>query len=352
MIGAMNETLRPVREAHRFDESRLADYLNGRLPDFAPPIAIRQFEGGQSNPTFLLDSGGRRLVLRKKPPGALLPSAHLVEREYRVMTALAGSGVPVPAMHLLCEDAGIIGTSFYVMDHIEGRVFRDPALPGMAAAERGALYDVMNDVLARLHAVDWRAAGLADFGKPERYLARQTDRWTRQYQASKTEEIGAMDRLIDWLPAHLPDDDAVAIAHGDFRLENLIFHPTEPRVMAVLDWELSTLGHPLSDLAYNCMTYHFPAEGLSFPGLGGLDLTALGIPSEADYVAAYCRRSGRADIPDWPVFLAFSLFRMAAILQGVYARALQGNAASEKAARMGGMPALLAGIAWEIAGEA
>ena len=348
IIGRMNDSLRPVRDAHRFDEARLARYLSETLPAFAPPLTVRQFEGGQSNPTFLLETAGARYVLRKKPPGTLLPSAHLVEREYRVMTALGDSGVPVPAMHLLCEDPGVIGTSFYVMEHVPGRVFRDPSLPGLDRAERAALYDAMNDALARLHGVDWRAAGLADFGKPERYLARQTDRWTRQYQASKTEEIPAMDSLIDWLPLHLPEDDDVAIAHGDFRLENLIFHPTEPKVLAVLDWELSTLGHPLSDLAYNCMTYHFPAKGLSFPGLGGLDLDSLGIPSEADYVAAYGRRAGRDSIPDWKVFLAFSLFRMAAILQGVYARALQGNAASEKATRMGGMPALLAGIAWDI----
>ena len=345
----MNDSLRPVRDAHRFDEARLAEYLAEHLPGFAPPLTVSQFEGGQSNPTFLLECAAGRFVLRKKPPGDLLPSAHLVEREYRVMSALAGGGVPVPAMHLLCEDPAIIGTSYYVMEHVTGRVFRNPALPDQAPEERAALYDAMNDALARLHAVDWRGAGLADFGKPERYLARQTDRWSRQYQASKTEDIPAMDRLIDWLPAHLPDDDDIAIAHGDFRLENLIFHPTEPRVLAVLDWELSTLGHPLSDLAYNCMTYHFPAKGLSFPGLGGLDVGSLGIPSEADYVAAYARRTGRETIPEWSVFLAFSLFRMAAILQGVYARALQGNAASERAVQMAGMPSLLAGIAWEIA---
>ena len=345
----MNESLRPVRGAHRFDEARLAAYLSDHLPGFAPPMTVRQFEGGQSNPTFLLETAGGPFVLRKKPPGDLLPSAHLVEREYRIMSALAGSGVPVPAMQLLCEDADIIGTSFYVMALVTGRVFRNPALPESEPEERAALYDAMNDALARLHAVDWRRAGLADFGKPERYLARQTDRWSRQYRASMTEEIAAMDRLIDWLPRHLPEDEDIAIAHGDFRLENLIFHPTEPRVLAVLDWELSTLGHPLSDLAYNCMTYHFPAEGISFPGLGGLDVAALGMPTEADYLAAYCRRTGRDDIPDWSVFLAFSLFRMAAILQGVYARALQGNAASERAMQMAGMPALLAGIAWEIA---
>lgn len=344
----MTETLRPVRQAHRFDEARLAEFLRDHLPGFAPPMTVRQFEGGQSNPTFLLETAGGNFVLRKKPPGTLLPSAHLVEREYRVMTALKDSGVPVPDMQMLCEDADLIGTSFYVMDHVAGRVFRDPALPDMAPGDRALHYDAMNDALARLHAVDWREAGLADFGKPENYMARQTDRWSRQYRASQTEEIAAMDRLIDWLPGNLPADEEVSIAHGDFRLENLIFHPSRPEVVAVLDWELSTLGHPLSDLAYNCMTYRFPADGLSFPGLGGLDLAALGIPSEADYLAAYCRRTGRDAIADWSVFLAFSLFRMAAILQGVYARALQGNAASERAARMGRMPALLAGIAWEI----
>ncbi len=344
----MSESLRPIADAHRFDEARLAEFLGDHLPGIAGPMTVRQFEGGQSNPTFLIETGAGRYVLRKKPPGTLLPSAHLVEREYRVMSALKDSGVPVPAMHLLCEDAGLIGTSFYVMDHVAGRVFRDPSLHGIAPADRAAIYDAMNDTLARLHAVDWRAAGLSDFGKPENYIGRQTDRWTRQYRASQTEEITAMDRLIDWLPANMPAEEEVSIAHGDFRLENLIFHPTEPKVMAVLDWELSTLGHPLSDLAYNCMTYHFPAKGLSFPGLGGLDLTTLGIPAESDYVAAYCRRTGREGIPDRNFFLAFSLFRMAAILQGVYARSLQGNAASEKAAKMGEMPALLAGIAWRI----
>ena len=345
----MSDSPRPVRPAHRFDEGRLAEYLDAALPGFAPPLAVRQFEGGQSNPTFLLEGAAGRLVLRKKPPGALLPSAHLIEREYRVMRALAGSGVPVPAMRLLCEDPSVIGTAFYVMDHVEGRVFRDPGLAGSTPGERTALYDAMNDALARLHGVDWRAAGLADFGKPENYLGRQIDRWSRQYRAAQTVEIPAMARLIDWLPAHRPAAEEVAIAHGDYRLENLIFHPTEPRVLAVLDWELSTLGHPLADLAYNCMTYRFPAQGLAFPGLGGLDLAASGIPAEADYVAAYCRRTGRDGIPDWSFFLAFSLFRMAAILQGVYARALQGNAASETAAQMGDMPALLAEIAWQIA---
>ena len=345
----MSDPPRTVRDGHRFDEARLAAYLAGRLPGVSAPMTLRQFEGGQSNPTFLIESATGRYVLRKKPPGALLPSAHLVEREYRVMRALKDSDVPVPAMHLLCEDDSLIGTSFYVMDHIEGRVFRDPSLRGIPPADRAAIYDAMNDTLARLHAVDWRAAGLADFGKPENYVGRQTDRWTRQYRASQTQEIAAMDRLIDWLPAHMPADEEVSIAHGDFRLENLIFHPAEPRILAVLDWELSTLGHPLSDLAYNCMTYHFPAEGLSFPGLGGLDLATLGIPAESDYVDAYCRRTGRDGIPEWQFFLAFSLFRMAAILQGVYARSLQGNAASEKAAKMGKMPALLAGIAWKIA---
>ncbi len=339
----------PVRDAHRIDERGLAAYLADRLDDVTAPLTVRQFKGGQSNPTYLLEAGGRQLVLRKKPPGRLLPSAHAVEREYRVMAALAGNGVPVPAMRLLCEDDSIIGTAFYVMDHVDGRVFRDPALAGIAPAERAAIYDAMNRTLAGLHRVDWRAAGLADFGRPQNYAARQVARWSKQYRASATAELPAMDRLIDWLPAHLPAAADAAIAHGDFRLENLIFDRSRPVVRAVLDWELSTLGDPLGDLAYNCMLYRLPAAGLAVPGLGGLDLAALGLPGEADYVAAYCRRTGRDGIADWRFYLAFSLFRMAAILQGVYARALQGNAASPTAAAMGEMPGVLAEIGWSLA---
>ena len=355
-------TLGPVTNAHRFDERRLADYLCARgLDDFRGGLTALQYQGGQSNPTFRLDAGGRRFVLRKKPPGHLLPSAHLVEREYRVMRALADHDVPVPAMLLLCEDDAVIGQTFFVMEHVEGRVLPAPDLPEAASpAERAAIYDAMNRTLARLHSVDWRAAGLSDFGKPADYVARQITRWTRQYEAARHREIPAMEALIEWLPDHVPGEggeggeaaDAgrgeATIAHGDFRLDNMILHPTEPCVVAVVDWELSTLGHPLADLAYNCMTYHLP-RGARWKGLGGVDREALGIPSEEDYVAAYCRRTGRAGVPDWNFFMAFGLFRLAAICQGVYARAVQGNASSRNALEIGRKAPTLADTGWRIA---
>ncbi|UEM01632.1 phosphotransferase [Skermanella rosea] len=336
-----------VREAHRFDEDALATYLATALPGFRGPAAIKQFKGGQSNPTFLIDTPGRRYVLRKKPPGTLLPSAHLIEREYKVMVGLKGAGFPVATPHLLCEDPSIIGTAFYVMDFVEGRIFWDPALPGLPPDERAGIFDAMNDTLARLHTVDWRAAGLADYGKPDNYIGRQIDRWTRQYQAARTEPMPAMDRLIEWLPANRPPGDETAIAHGDFRIDNMIFHPTEPRVLAVLDWELSTLGHPLADLAYNCMIWHLPTGQKALTGLGGLDLDALGLPTEDAYVAAYARRTGRAGIENWRFYMAFGLFRIAAIAEGVRARALQGNASSADADAVGGMAPLLAELGWQ-----
>lgn len=338
-----------VREAHRFDEARLVAYLHGHLPDCRGEIAVRQFQGGQSNPTFLIESSDRRWVLRKKPPGKLLPSAHMIEREYRVIRALAGTGVPVPAARLLCEDAGVIGTPFFVMDYVAGRVFTDPTLPDLAPAERGGVYGAMAETLARLHGVDWQAAGLADYGRPENYVARQIARWSKQYEASKTEDIPAMDRLIEWLPGHIPANEETTLAHGDYRLGNLIFDPAEPRVVAVLDWELSTLGHPLADLGYNCMLYHLPADLPTVRGFGDADLAALGIPDERQYVATYVKHTGRDPGGDWPFFLAFSLFRYAAIVQGVYARALQGNASSSTAAQLGRTAPLLAGIGWRIA---
>lgn len=338
----------PVREAHKFDEGRLAAYLTDNLPGFVGPMTLRQFQGGQSNPTFLIESGSLRWVLRKKPPGKLLPSAHMVEREYRVIRALADTDVPVAPAPLLCEDSSIIGTPFYVMAFVEGRVFTDPALPGMTAEERSRIYDAMNDTLARLHKVDWKAVGLGDFGRPENYVARQVARWSKQYEASKTGEIPEMDRLIAWLPRNIPSRDETTLAHGDFRLGNLIFHPTEPRVAAVLDWELSTLGHPLSDLAYNCMLYHLPADLPTVRGFGDVDLAALGIPDERAYVAAYARRTGRDPGADWPFFLAFSFFRYAAIVQGVYARALQGNASSSTGEQLGRMAPRLAAIGWRL----
>lgn len=340
-----------VLPAHRFDEAALAAYLRDRLEGAADGLTVRQFQGGQSNPTFLLTvGGGHRYVLRKKPPGTLLPKAHQVEREYRIMDALRDTPVPVPRMRLLCEDPAIIGTAFYVMDYVDGRIIADPAAPGLTPEERRQSREAMIDTLAALHAVDWRALGLENFGRPANYVARQVDRWSRQYAASRTgTESPAMDRLMAWLPRHIPPHDETAIAHGDFRPGNLMLHPQRPEVVAVLDWELSTLGHPLADLAYFCLPYHLPAGIYGVRGLQGLDLEALGIPSEEDILATYCARTGRPSIPHWSFFLAFSLFRLAAILQGVAARAAQGNASSADAAEVGGRAGLLADVGRAIA---
>jgi aminoglycoside phosphotransferase (APT) family kinase protein len=334
-----------VRQGHEIDAAALERNLADHLPGFRGPLEIRQFEGGQSNPTYFLHTPERDYVLRKKPPGQLLPSAHAVDREYRVMTALAGR-VPVPSTHLMCDDERIIGTPFFIMACVEGRVFRQPHLPGVSAADRAAMYEDMAEVLARLHGVDAAAAGLGDYGKPGNYYARQIGRWSQQYVAAKTGEIPAMDRLMEWLPAHIPPGDETAIVHGDYRVENLIFHPTEPRIAAIVDWELSTLGHPLADLAYNCLTYHLPPEALG--RVETVDIDRSGLPSEADYVASYCRRTGRSGVPDWHFYVAFSMFRLASILQGVYARGLQGNAASTYALQRGAAARLIADKAWEI----
>ena len=332
---------------HPFALEPLAAYLRQHLPGFGGELTAQQFSGGQSNPTYLLEAGGRRWVLRRKPPGVLLPSAHAVDREYRVMAALAHSAVPVPRVHLLCEDDSVIGSAFFVMDHVEGRSFWDPSLPGMAAKQRGAIYDEMNRVIAALHGVDFHAAGLAAYGRPGQYLKRQIERWTRQYRASQTgisEPIAAMESLIEWLPTHLPEADETTLVHGDFRIDNLIFHPHEPRVLAVLDWELSTLGHPLADFAYHCMTWRVtPAE---FRGLKGHDLAPLGIPLENAYVQAYCKRSGRAALADWDYYMAFNMFRMAAILQGILHRALHGSAASAEAEQTGRLARPIAEAGW------
>jgi aminoglycoside phosphotransferase (APT) family kinase protein len=334
-----------VRQGHEIDAAALERYLADHLPAFRGPIEIRQFEGGQSNPTYFLHTPERDYVLRKKPPGQLLPSAHAVDREYRVMSALAGR-VPVPPTHLMCDDDRVIGTPFFVMACVEGRVFRQPHLPGVSAADRAAMYEDMADVLARLHGVDVAAAGLGDYGKPGNYYARQIGRWSQQYVAAKTGEIPAMDRLMEWLPLHIPPGDETAIVHGDYRVENLIFHPTEPRIVAIVDWELSTLGHPLADLAYNCLTYHLPPEALG--RVETVDIDRSGLPGEADYVSSYCRRTGRSGVPDWHFYVAFSMFRLASILQGVYARGLQGNAASTYALQRGAAARLIADNAWEI----
>jgi len=273
---------RPVAPQHVFDEARLAEHLRSQIDGFQGELHVEQFKGGQSNPTFLLTAGGKRYVLRRKPPGTLLPSAHAVEREFRVIRALAGTDIPVAQAHLLCEDPAVIGTAFYVMDFVDGRIFWDPTLPGMTAAARGAIYDELNRVIAALHRVDPVAAGLADYGKAGHYIERQVARWTRQYRASETERIDAAEQLIDWLPAHIPAEGATRIVHGDYRLDNVIFHPNEPRILAVLDWELSTLGDPLADFAYHCMRWRL-STGASL-GLAGVDVAALGIPDEAAYL--------------------------------------------------------------------
>lgn len=344
------EEIVPVRPAHRFSEEVLMDYLRNQLEGFSGPLTVRQFGYGHSNPTFLLTAGAKAYVLRKKPPGKLLPSAHAVDREYRILKALGDADVPVPKTYLLCEEDTVIGTPFYIMELVIGRIFRDPtASKASDAQERVAIFDAMNETLTKIHLVDWKAVGLADYGKPGNYMARQVDRWTRQYVASKTDEIESMNHLIHWLQENIPEDDSTTIAHGDYRLENLVIHPTEPRVIAVLDWELSTLGHPLADLAYNCMLYHIPALGGRRSGFAGLDIKSLGIPSESDYTAAYCRRTDRVGIPNWKFFLAFSMFRLAAIVQGVYKRWLDGIASSEKAKTYGEHVKFLTDIAWQIA---
>jgi aminoglycoside phosphotransferase (APT) family kinase protein len=335
-----------VRSGHEIDAAALARYLASHVEGFHGPLAIRQFEGGQSNPTYLLRTADRDYVLRKKPPGQLLPSAHAVDREHRVMKALSGS-VPVPPMLAMCDDAGVIGTPFFIMGCVAGRVFRQPHLPGVSPADRAAMYDDMAAVLAQLHNVNVAAVGLSDYGKPGNYYARQIGRWSQQYVAAKTDEIPEMDRLRAWLPANIPAGDETTIVHGDYRVENLIFHPTEPRIVAVVDWELSTLGHPLGDLAYNCLTYHLPAEALGRAET--VDEDRSGMPDETSYVAAYLRHTGRTDLASWNFYLAFSMFRLASILQGVYARGLQGNAASSYALQRGAAARLIAEKGWAIA---
>ncbi len=339
---------RPVAERHRVDVASLERWLRLEVAPHTGPISLRQFEGGQSNPTYLVESSSGRYVLRKRPPGTLLPTAHQIDREFRVLAALADSGVPVPRVRGYCADDAVIGTAFYVMDYQPGRIFTDPRLPGLTPAERSAIYDSMNSVLARLHGVDWRARGLADFGRPEGYLARQLALWSRQYDAARIEDTPTLDALRDWLRAQSLPAETTALVHGDFRIGNLIIHEHEPRVVAVLDWELATLGHPLADLAYNCMTYHLPAGDAVAAGFVGADFEGLGLPTQQQYVAAYARRAGLETLPDMRFFMAFSLFRVAAIQLGVYARALQGNASSPTARLFGESYRRVAEAGWSV----
>jgi aminoglycoside phosphotransferase (APT) family kinase protein len=330
------------------DTSALDVWASAHVKGYAGPSGARKFPSGQSNPTYLITTPGARYVLRRKPPGKLLKSAHMVEREYRVLQALTACGFPAPRALALCEDEAVVGSVFYLMAYVEGRIFWDPAMPGATREERAGVYDAMNETLAKLHAIDVAGAGLADYGKPGNYFARQLQRWSEQYRASETGEIADMNRLIEWLGAHAPADDGrVALVHGDWRIDNMIFAPGAPHLLAVLDWELSTLGHPFADLAYQCMQWRMPNEG-DLRGLAGADAAALGIPDEAAYVAAYCRRAGLAGIPDWTFLIAFSFFRIAAIVQGVYKRSLDGNASDpERARKMGAAVPMMARLAME-----
>ncbi len=351
---------RPVSGAHAFDTAALGAWMTQHVEDFAGPLGVEMFKGGQSNPTYKLITPGRTYVMRAKPgPVAkLLPSAHAIEREFAVMRGLAGTDVPVARMHALCEDESVIGRAFYVMECVEGRVLWEQSLPGLSPPERGAIYDEMNRVIAALHKVDYAARGLAGYGKPGNYFERQIGRWSKQYQASVTQPITEMDRLIDWLPAHIPasarDEGLTSIVHGDYRLDNVIFHPSEPRILAVLDWELSTLGHPLADFSYHCMAWHIPPG--TFRGIGGVDLASLGIPSEQDYIRRYCERTGLATpeqlAPDWNFYLAYNMFRIAAILQGIAKRVEAGTASSAQARASGAGARPMAELAWSFAQKA
>ncbi|MCH8683749.1 phosphotransferase [Pedomonas mirosovicensis] len=347
----MNTGTTEVREQHRFDEARLDAYMREHVAGYSGPLTVRQFKGGQSNPTYLLITPRQRYVLRRKPPGQLLASAHAVDREYRVISALFATGFPVAKPYALCTDESVIGTWFYIMDMVEGRVFWDPAFPEVPAEDRPRYFDAMNETIAHLHRVDYRAAGLEDYGKPGNYFARQIGRWSKQYlEDVEAGRVPAMDRLTEWLPANIPAGDDSAIVHGDFRCDNMIFHPLEPRVLAVLDWELSTIGHPLSDFTYNLMMYRMPPAIAA--GLKGADLAALNIPSEQDYVAAYCRRTGRAGIPHLDFYIAFNMFRLAAILHGIKGRLIRGTASSAHAQDMAAKVEPLAELAWQQAEKA
>lgn len=348
MASVPPQNVGPVREVHRFDEARLDAWMSDRVEGYTGALQVGQFKGGQSNPTYWLADRKRQYALRKKPPGELLQSAHAVEREYRVMHALRDTDVPTATMYALCQDDSVIGTPFFVMEYVPGRIFWNVRLPELDADERHAIYDELARVLAAIHKVDLDAVGLSDYGRSDAYVARQVSRWTKQYLASQTADVGPMNTLIEWLPTNIPSDEATTLVHGDYRLDNLIFHPSEPRVLAVIDWELSTLGHPLSDLAYVCMLYDVVLPKIG--GLAGMDFAKTGIPSEDAFVARYCELIGRDGVPDLHYYKAFSLFRLAAIAQGVYKRSLQGNASSAEAAMFGAAVPHLAGIACGLAG--
>jgi aminoglycoside phosphotransferase (APT) family kinase protein len=332
---------------HDLPRERLEAWLGAHVTGFKGPLAIERFADGQSNPSYRLAAASGDYVLRRKPSGPLLPSAHAVEREYRVLSALAGTGVPVPRVHALCEDPEIIGSAFYVMEFLDGRIFWDQRLPEQSPAERRAMFDSMNTVIAALHTLAHEALGLGDFGRPGNYMARQIGRWSRQYRASETEKQPAMDALIEWLPRHLPQEASPRLVHGDYRMDNLVFHKTEPRVIGVLDWELSTIGDPLADFAYHALSWHVTPE--LFRGLEGINFAALGIPTEAEYVAAYCRRTGRDAVADWDFYIVYNLFRLAAILQGIAKRATLGTAANADAVAHGRLARPIGELGWALA---
>jgi aminoglycoside phosphotransferase (APT) family kinase protein len=344
--SAQNVGTREVREAHRFDVSSLDGWMRENVAGYEGPLQVEQFKGGQSNPTYKLVTPARNYVLRRKPPGHLLPGAHAVDREYRVIDALGAQDFPVPKAHGLCVDDQVIGTAFYVMEMVDGRIFWEPSFPEVSQADRPAYFDAMNATIAALHSIDPEEAGLGDYGKPGNYFERQIGRWSRQYLGDEEAgRIPAMDRLVEWLPQNIPSDDGEArVIHGDFRCDNMVFHPSEPKVLAVLDWELSTLGHPLADFSYHAMMYRLPAA--YFSGLAGLDLAGLNIPSEADYIAAYCRHTGRDGIDDFDFYIAFNMFRLSAILHGIKGRLARGTAASDHAGKMVESLDALAELAW------
>ena len=338
-----------VRSAHQFDQNALREFMSAHVPGFCGDLTVRQFEGGQSNPTFLLEAAGQRYVMRKQPPGELLPSAHQVDREHRVMHALRNTPVPVPNMFCLCEDAAVIGTKFFVMEWIDGRLFNDMRLPECSPEDRRTIYNDLARVLAELHKVDPSAVDLETFGRPGNYYERQIGRWSKQYIASKTEQIDEMDALMEWLPANVPEDVASIIVHGDYRLGNVLLHPTEPHIVGVLDWELSTRGDGLADLGYICQDYH--GESYEDIGLAGADLAALNIPNEDEFVAEYCKHAGRENIDNWTFYIAYNMFRSAGIVQGVYRRGLDGNASSAKAMQYKEMARRRAERAWQLLRE-